>query len=193
MATNQSELKCFLMSCATPPLSLPLLCFAQDLDQSLCSTLPNRYEHIQKIVEQVFHTSIPSHILHNMLTQIDPSNDLSFVMPLRHYEDVEKQMQMYTKKSENLFHLPSAIYCLPNALEPSTTSCPKWDWCITFCLIRNTMNHVSAVQVFSLGKTEDNPSFVCIICMAPFRRTLWFISNVLPNTVTWKSTRISFQ
>ena len=101
MLVNEVDVREFLSSCTTFPFTLSILSFANDVDNALCSTLPNRYEHIQHIIEQVYSVNISAHLLHSMLSHIKSSTGVGFIMEITHDKTINKELGTYATKSQN--------------------------------------------------------------------------------------------
>lgn len=107
------------------PFSLPLMDFALTIDENLPLNLPDRLDHIVKIVKQAFDVDIQPHRMFDMLSILRQA-PVGGKNLLQHNKNVEHELNKYTVNVDNLFAFPrSTAFCLAFMLQPKSDQCPQ--------------------------------------------------------------------
>ncbi|CAF4498411.1 unnamed protein product [Rotaria socialis] len=115
----------FLRIALDQRFSLPLMDFALSIDANLPLNLPDRLDHLVKIVKQAFEVDIEPHRMFDMLSMLkQPSADGKNL--LQHNKNVEHELNKYVSNIDNLCDFPhSTAFCLTFTLEPKSDRYPQ--------------------------------------------------------------------
>ena len=104
---------------------LPLLDFILSIDKKLPLNLPDRLEHIVKIVKQAFEIDIEQHRMFDILSILkQPAAGGKNL--LQHNKNIEDELNKYVSNVDNLCDLPrSTAFCLAFVLQPKSDRCPQ--------------------------------------------------------------------
>jgi hypothetical protein len=179
-----------------PSVSLALMDFAREIDETLASSLPNRIEQIIGIVEQAFDVRIESRQMIDYLARMkQKTSDGNFI--LHHDKNIHDELLRYSSDTSNMCkHPKSAPFCLPTSLEPIFRSCPQYlitvlgdelpavlsvfDRCNAPVDTRMVKHKI--VRLFSADGTAENAVVVSYICRSQACR-LEIYPNYIMNLV----------
>ncbi|CAF1648903.1 unnamed protein product, partial [Adineta ricciae] len=103
---------------------LPLMDFILSLDEILPLNLPNRLDHLVKIVKQSFEVDIEPHRMFDMLSVLKQPV-MGGKNLLHHNKNLEYELGKYASNVQNLCALPrSTSFCTKFVLQPSSDRCP---------------------------------------------------------------------
>ncbi|CAF1508000.1 unnamed protein product [Adineta steineri] len=110
-----------------PPFTLPLIDFALAIDEVLPPQLPNRLDHLVKIIKQSFDVDIQSHQIYDMLLIFKQESKNGKDL-LHHNKNIEEELKKYSTNTSNICeYSTSTPFCLPFTILPKSNKCPQCD------------------------------------------------------------------
>jgi hypothetical protein len=104
---------------------LPLMDFILSIDENLPLHLPNRLEHLVKIVKQAYKIDIEPHRMFDMLSILKQPTAGGKNL-LHHNKNVEYELNKYRSDVDNLCVFPkSTALCSSYLLQPKSDQCPQ--------------------------------------------------------------------
>ncbi|CAF1495421.1 unnamed protein product [Adineta steineri] len=108
-----------------PPFTLPLIDFALAIDEVLPPQLPNRLDHLVKIIKQSFDVDIQSHQIYDMLLIFKQESKNGKDL-LHHNKNIEEELKKYSTNTSNICeYSTSTPFCLPFTILPKSNKCPQ--------------------------------------------------------------------